>query len=113
MKLRRSGSQRFRGWTNIFDRNDSKVEWNNSLDSVKLTVKSEYDLNSDSFYNYEIYLTLDDMQKIVAILADKGVGDSQDKIARTFSTQLDKLLKIMMCSVGIVGGSKKDDTKKS
>ena len=33
--------------------------------------------------------------------------------SKTFSTNVDKLLKIMMCSVGIVATDKKEETKKA
>ena len=45
-------------------------------------------------------------------LAEKGIADCQDEISQEFSSQLDKLLKIMMCSVGLVSqGNTKDRVK--
>ncbi len=86
MKLRRSGSQRFHGWTNIFSKDDPKVEWDSKSKSVKLGVHSVDDPNSENtFYDYDVFLSLDDMQKILEALADKGINDSQSQIAQTFS----------------------------
>ncbi len=35
-------------------------------------------------------------------LAEGGIADSGDEISQEFSPRLDKLLKIMMCSIGLV-----------
>jgi hypothetical protein len=114
MKLRRSGSQRFHGWKNIFSKEAPKVEWDSGSKSVKLSVRFNYDPNSEnSFYNYDVFLSLDDLQKVLSALANKGISDSQSEIAKAFSTNIDKLLKIMMCSVGIVATDKKEEPKKA
>ena len=84
MKLRRCGSQRFHGWKNIISKESPKVDWDSGSKSVKLSVRFKYDPNSEnSFYNYDVFLDLDDLQKIVGALADKGVSDSQSEIARS------------------------------
>lgn len=45
----------------------------------------------------------------MACLAEKGIADCPNEISREFSPQLDKLLKIILCSVGVV--SEKNATK--
>ena len=83
---------------------DSEIIWDKESKSIKLRVKNIRRYNST--YNYDVFLSIDEVQRIMGVLAEKGVVYCQSEISQKFAPQLDKLLKIMMCSVGIVAQKK-------
>jgi hypothetical protein len=110
MLLRRRGSKKDHGWKKIFEKDSPKIDWDKTLKSVKISVRNVRD-TTGSTYDYDVSLSIDDIQKIIESLAEKGITDCQSEISQKFSTQLDKFLKLMMCCVGIVPQDSGDATK--
>ena len=102
MQIRRRGYGRNQGWTTILQNDSPQIDWDKKSKSIKLQVMRVRDPQSTSTHNYLMRLSIGDVQRIVEALAEKGIADCQPEISEKFSTHLDKLLKIMMCSVGVV-----------
>jgi hypothetical protein len=84
------------------------LRWDKTSKSVVLRVRHIKDY-SGNFYDYDVSLNVGDIRGIMDSLAEQGIGDCETEISEAFSPKLDKLLKIMMCSVGLVS---RDDAKK-
>lgn len=108
MEIRKPSVKRDRGSPVIVPSTTrQKISWHKKLQSVTLIAMGLRE--GGSTYDYEVYLSIGDIQQIMESLAESGIGDCPNEISQEFSPKLDKLLKIMMCSVGFVP---KDEGKK-
>ncbi|HBB98287.1 MAG TPA: hypothetical protein DC054_23130 [Blastocatellia bacterium] len=108
MKVIRQGSRRSGSSSEIVRDKVPKITWDSSRKSVTLNVRNNPD-GYGSQWDYWVHLGVSDLREVMACLAEKGIADCPDEISREFSPQLDKLLKIILCSVGVVSadGAKK------
>ena len=102
MEITKRGARADHGWQPILRHDSPEITWHKASKRIELSVSNVRAPNSKARHHYAVYLTISDAQKIIEALAEKGIEDCQVEIASSFSAQLDKLLKIMMCSVGIV-----------
>jgi len=96
MEITRCGSQKFYRFSRIL-KGEPEIEWDSQAKGVRL--KHSFVLHRDRTYDYHVFLTLGDIERIIQTLTDQGARDARVKIAKTFSTQPDKLLKVVMWSV--------------
>lgn len=103
MQLKRKGGLHNHGWTTLVgEQNKTKTEWDKTDKCVKLSIETIRDVNKKQTYSYDIVLSIDDITKIVTVLAEKGIADCQSEVQQKFLPRIDKLIKLLMCSVGIV-----------
>jgi predicted transcriptional regulator YheO len=87
----------------VLFKKDPEIRWAKASKNIKLSVKNVRDPNSQRVaHDYTVSLNIGEVRQIIEALAEKGIVNCQGEISQEFRTQLDKLLKIMMCSVGIV-----------
>lgn len=100
MQIIRQGSRRSSHSRHIVPVQAPRITWDRSRKNVTLTVRNIPDGKCE--WDYWVHLSISDLREAMVCLAEKGIADCQDEISQEFSSQLDKLLKIMMCSVGVV-----------
>jgi hypothetical protein len=98
MLLIRRGAWSNHGPKTIIGNRSPKIDWDKTSKSVKLSVERIPTTKKVS-HNYDLYLSIDEIQKIIESLAEKGIVDCQNDISKKFSNQLENLLKIMTCIV--------------
>lgn len=103
MQLLRTGSKSNHGASSVFDAKNPRISWDNTSKAVRLTISRIPDIDQPrATYDYDLSLSIEDIQKIIGSLVEKGIPDCQVDISQKFSTQTDKLLKLMLCSAGFV-----------
>jgi hypothetical protein len=112
MKILRQGSRRSSSSLEIVPNKTPQISWDKKSQSVTLNVRSIPD-GHDSKYDYWVYLSISDLQETMGCLAEKGIGDCKDEISKGFSSHLDNLIKIILCSVGIVSQGNTNDGPKT
>jgi hypothetical protein len=69
MKLLRNGSRRDSGTTQLFDKSPA-IKWDAKSKQIALTVPYVRDVSvRNSYYDYQLLLTVDDLQKMIGSLA--------------------------------------------
>jgi hypothetical protein len=102
MKITRSGARAHHGYTTI-DLSDYEVEWDEDTRSLKLLSGNIGDFSTDARHDYELTLTLRDVNRIIDAAAEAATGVGRDEVLTELSGSLRSMLRIVVTSVGLGG----------
>ena len=101
MLLKRWGANRNSGWTGLINKKEATVSWNKNEACVQLTVRRVNDPNGNGQYNYEIDLSLEEITKVLSVLADHGLTHSMSAVSEKLSPSTRSLFRLLAASSGL------------
>ena len=83
MKLIRSGSRKFHGWTTLIEEQKTGgIVWDKDSNAIVVNASWVDDPNAENAsYNYRVILTLDDVKSIITELSESGISESSSALA--------------------------------
>lgn len=98
MKIRRCGARRFEGWTNIFDGKPT-LRWDEKENTLALEVRDANGTSSSAYYNYDIELSIEDVNLILHFLSSEPLEKSGPAISEGIAASNPSLLRLLLSSL--------------
>jgi len=100
MRLLRSGTDRFHGWTTIIDNRNAQIAFDSDNKELIVRAWGIPDIHQDMGYDWDMHLSLDDVTKIIDMAANGVFAAYPNDLHRALSDTAVALLKLLMCSAG-------------
>ena len=101
MRVRRSGYERFQGYTDIITDREPKVVWNSNSKELCLQVCCEPNIyQSNVNYDYDVFLTLDELAAILAVVSTDAISAMPREIYERLRSSLPAIIQILACASG-------------
>ena len=103
MKLKRCGSQKFHGWTDLFEEKRVNMSWDEQQNKLVLTVRGVQDVaSSSSLYDYEVILGIDEIRSILDLLSKEALAKSDSVVGGELAGATHALLRLLLSASGMV-----------
>jgi len=112
MKIQRRGSAADHGPSSV-ELKKPMISWDSKNACIKFRENSIPDFLTTSQHDYEVSISLAELENILSIIGQKPVNDSPEIISSALSPSLRPLLRIVsICigKVGVLGGDSESNT---
>jgi hypothetical protein len=100
MKIKRRGSGADHS-PNYVNFEKTTVKWDENEKSVVLSSRRVKDFNIKSYHNYEVFLPLEELAKVLIAVGEQGIPSSTNKIEQDLATALKALVRITVAVSGL------------
>lgn len=90
------------------------MEWNEKYDEIQIEVRrADHPSDGKTHHDYLIFLSLDDLTKVIELAAGSGIPKCGRKMSRKLRRVRAELLKLLVCASGLALAQANNEPQKA